>query len=136
MRKYTQEELNNILKLHKMWLNGDSNGVRANFSDTDCSGVNFYETDLTRANFSGANLTRANFSGANLYKVNFDEILLLINHPIYTIQIKGKKWIRVGCQEHSYKEWLSFTNEDINDMANDALEFYPILVKYLKATFK
>jgi hypothetical protein len=196
MKKYTQEELNNILSLHKKWLQGNPEGIRANlygvdFSGTDFSGAdltkanffdadftganftrtNFTSTNLTRANFSeanftgadlsgancsktnfsdanfykanffGANLTEvncfgANFSGVNLFEVKFDDILLIIAHPMYEIQIKGKKWIKVGCKEHSYEKWLSFTNEEIKDMADNALEFYPILVKYLKAAFE
>ena len=49
-------ELNEILRKHKLWLDRDENGSRANLS-----GAN-----LSRANLSGANLSSANLSSADL----------------------------------------------------------------------
>lgn len=46
-----REELNNILTLHAMWLEGEDGGQRAN---------------LTRANLTGAKLTGADLTGAKL----------------------------------------------------------------------
>lgn len=40
--------------------------VRADLSDSDCTGADFRGADLTGANFTGANLTGANFMSANL----------------------------------------------------------------------
>lgn len=53
----TQQEINKILELHKAWLNGDKNGVRA---------------DLSRAGLSGADLRRADLRGANLRGADLD----------------------------------------------------------------
>lgn len=50
-REITQDELNEILLKHKLWLEGDSSGVKAN---------------LSWANLRGANLSGADLSGANL----------------------------------------------------------------------
>ena len=55
-----QTELNEILRLHQMWLNGKKGGKRANLK-----GAN-----LEEANLKGANLEGANLEGANLYNVN------------------------------------------------------------------
>ena len=65
------EELENILRLHKMWLNGNENGVRANLGgsdlrDADLSYANLNYVNLSEANLSYANLSSANLSGANL----------------------------------------------------------------------
>ena len=59
MKTYTQEELKEILELHKKWLNYDKEGVRANLK-----GANLY-----RVNLKGAYLIGANLDGANLYGV-------------------------------------------------------------------
>ena len=61
MKKYTKEELKQILLAHEEWLKSDGGkGARANLS-----GAGLY-----RANLSGANLSGANLSGANLYRAN------------------------------------------------------------------
>ncbi len=59
--KMNQNELNEILRKHKMWLNDEDGGERADLSGADLSGA-----DLSRANLSGANLRCADISGANL----------------------------------------------------------------------
>ena len=56
-----QKELDKILELHKMWLNGDENGKCA-----DLSGANLSGADLRDANLSGADLRGANLYGADL----------------------------------------------------------------------
>ena len=55
-----------ILDLHKKWLMGDPNGVRANLSDADLSDADLSDADLRGANLRGANLRGANLRGANL----------------------------------------------------------------------
>ena len=47
----TTEEIKKVLELHKKWVNGDPDGVRA---------------DLSGANLKGANLKGANLEGACL----------------------------------------------------------------------
>jgi hypothetical protein len=49
-----------ILRLHKLWLEGDPSGVRAHLE----------RANLERANLCGANLWRANLRGANLRGAN------------------------------------------------------------------
>ena len=82
--------LNEILKKHKMWLNNEENGERAdlrgadlygaNLSDANLSGANlrnanlrnadFWNADLRNANLWGANLWNADLRGADLYGAN------------------------------------------------------------------
>ena len=61
-----QKELDKILELHKMWLNGGENGKCANLSDANLRGANLYDANLSDADLSGANLYGADLSGANL----------------------------------------------------------------------
>lgn len=62
LRKITQDELEEILEKHKLWLESDGyDGERADLSYTDLSGLN-----LVNANLSRANLRSANMAGADL----------------------------------------------------------------------
>lgn len=58
-------EIQKILKLHSMWLNGHATGTRADFSE-----ANLTRADLTYANLKDANLRDANLSGADLTGAN------------------------------------------------------------------
>jgi len=85
-------ELENVLKLHKKWLNYEKKGSRinlpevnlsdadlldANLSDANLAGANLSDANLSRANLAGANLSRANLSRANLSRANLSEANLL-----------------------------------------------------------
>ena len=61
LRKISPEELQEILRKHKMCLNGEEGGERANL---ECA--NLVRANLECANLTGANLVRANLTGANL----------------------------------------------------------------------
>ena len=76
MRNISKEELNEILQKHKMWLNNDKGGERANlrsiylrFADlrfTDLRFADLRGTDLKNADLRGADLSDANLRGADL----------------------------------------------------------------------
>ena len=65
-----KEKLDEILSLHKKWLSGDPDGVRANLRGANLSGANLSEANLSEAYLRGANLRWANLSGANLSEAN------------------------------------------------------------------
>ena len=54
-------ELKNILKLHKKWLNNEEGGLKADLRGAELRGAN-----LRGANLRGADLRRANLRGVNL----------------------------------------------------------------------
>ena len=58
-------ELKNILKLHKKWLNNEEGGLKANLR-----GAILYRADLREADLREADLIGADLSGANLYEAN------------------------------------------------------------------
>jgi len=89
----TQEELDEILLLHKKFLNNEEGGQRADLSyqdlfglnltqttldEANCAGTNFFGVDVAGVSFQGADLAgacfkdcslrRCNFLGANLHK--------------------------------------------------------------------
>ena len=70
MRTITNDELAEILNKHKMWLNGEVSGVRADLSGADLGGANLYLANLHKADLYGANLHKADLYGANLRGAN------------------------------------------------------------------
>ena len=86
MKKITKNELDKILRKHKLWLMNDPEGEMANLSGTNLSGTNLSwanlsGADLYRANLSGVNLSGADLSGANLSEANLSWAKN-INYPI------------------------------------------------------
>ena len=66
MEKIIQEELNVMIDKHKLWLNKENGGVRADLSNKDCSGLDFSNNDLSFIYLDKCNLTKANLSNCNL----------------------------------------------------------------------
>jgi hypothetical protein len=61
-----KEKINEVLRLHKMWLNGEKGGVRANLRNANLSYADLFNADLRGANLRNANLSYADLSCANL----------------------------------------------------------------------
>ena len=66
MKNISQEELNEILKKHKMWLKDKESGKRADLRGVNLSYVYLKDANLEDADLSGANLMSANLWNANL----------------------------------------------------------------------
>jgi len=64
-----KQQLDEVVRLHKLWLDCDIDGVRANLSGVD----------LTNANLTRANLTRADLFRANLIGIIYEYTLPVIN---------------------------------------------------------
>ena len=60
LRNVCQEELNKVLKLHKLWLNTDGKeGERADLTDVNLAGADLRGIDLRGADLTGVDLTDA-----------------------------------------------------------------------------
>jgi len=70
MKRYTPEELAEVLRLHKLWLNDKEGGERADLTSADLTEADLTSADLTRANLTRANLTRADLTGADLTRAD------------------------------------------------------------------
>lgn len=57
LRKISKEELEKVLELHKLWLNDEEGGKRADLSYTDLKGVDLSDINLSDAYLSHAILT-------------------------------------------------------------------------------
>lgn len=69
-------ELKNILKLHKKWLNNEEGGLKADLREADLSGADLSGADLRRADLRRANLRGVNLNGADLRGADLREATL------------------------------------------------------------
>ena len=58
------------IELHRKWLRGESDGVKADLSDADLSDADLSDADLSDANLRRADLSDANLSGADLRRAD------------------------------------------------------------------
>ena len=63
-------KLKEILEKHKMWLNGEEGGEKADLRGADLRWANLYRANLREADLYGANLNGANLSKADLRVAN------------------------------------------------------------------
>jgi hypothetical protein len=114
----TQEQLQEILRLHELWLQGRPNGVNANLSgvdlseadlsDADLRWVNLIEADLRGAKLRGSNLSGAKLRGADL---SHTEVLGFYLGEQFVWAHFGKQYdegsyVRIGCKWGSIEWWL------------------------------
>ena len=66
----THAELQEVLRLHRLWLNSDPLGVRANLYGADLRGANLRGASLREADLQGAEGQGANLHGASLREAN------------------------------------------------------------------
>lgn len=72
----TPEKLTEILAKHKLWLNNEKGGVRANLSKANLSKADLSYTDLSYTNLSWANLSGAKelLSAVNFIDAHFERV--------------------------------------------------------------
>ena len=72
MKRYTQEEADQIIEQGKIWIGSNrKEGTRIDFSGCDLTNIKFgSDANLCGANLRGANLRGANLCGANLCNAN------------------------------------------------------------------
>ena len=105
----------------------DANLCGANLRDANLRGANLCDANLGYADLCGANLRGANLRDADLRDADLcGEKLKSI--PVF---IYGLKWfvtvtnefLTIGCQRHTHAEWEAFSDEQISDMDEGALNF-------------
>ena len=68
----SKEELEDILRSHRLWLGGDDRGRRANLSYTDLRFISLRYADLQYADLQGSDLRIVDLQGANLEGANLE----------------------------------------------------------------
>ena len=66
----TKEKLQEILKKHRLWVNDEVSGERADLRDADLRYADLSRADLSDADLSRADLSRADLSRANLSRAD------------------------------------------------------------------
>ena len=70
MKTYTKEQLDEIIKLHGMWLSSKIGGLSADLSNADLFNADLSNADLSNANLSNADLFNADLSNADLFNAD------------------------------------------------------------------
>ena len=107
--------------------------ANARLRGANLRGANLYGADLYGANLRGADLRGADLSGADLYGADLRGATCgpaTLQKGL--LQVLGKYWpiyifdahIKIGCQLHRTHEWEEFSDEQISEMASNALEFW------------
>lgn len=73
----TQKELDEVLRLHKMWLNGKEGGQRAILRERNLSGCNLSGFDLNGCDLSDCNLSTCDFMGCDLTTCDFRRSVMI-----------------------------------------------------------
>ena len=164
MKTYTPEELAEVLEKHRLWLDDEEGGERANLSganlrDANLSYAYLRGAYLSYANLSGANLSYANLRDANLsdaylrgaylrgaYLSELSSIWGVTGNLREVKAIQADVWpvtytathMQIGCQFHTLAEWWAFNDEEISCMDSKALAWWsvwkPILKQIIEAS--
>ena len=96
-----RNKLKEILELHKKWLNGDVNGIRANLCGEDLRNIKLHEVDLRYANLQSVDLRGADLSYALLETVDFQ------NANLQCVNFYGAR-LQNACFQNAdlYNAWL------------------------------
>lgn len=133
LKKITQEELDEIISKHILWLNSHgAEGEQACLSYMDLTGVNLENAYLHRANLIGTNLQGANLSGANMRfsrfiyasLANADMSMSDLQGSIFTAaDLRGAN---LTCSDMSFAdlEGANLTNADLKDANLNHADLY------------
>ena len=120
MKTYTKAELDEILKLHKLWLEDNGKGARANLS----------LANLRWANLSSANLSWANLSSAKTDKRYIQIACIGSRKDITTYCFEDDK-ITCGCFSGTLAEFQAKVKATHKDNKQYLAE-YKGFIEYLK----
>ncbi len=106
----------------------------ADLREADLREANLREADLYGADLYGANLREANLYGANLYGADLYGAIIdgetVSKNPIHIpcglkyIALITDGYMRLGCKRYKHSEWAAFSDEQISEMDDGALEFW------------
>jgi hypothetical protein len=105
---------------------------RANLRCAHLSFVGLQNANLQNANLLGANLQAADLQGAYLQDTDIRWIFgdgkriktLIDQYRIVIMQEYGV--MAIGCEQHNIDEWMNFSDEEIDKMDTDALQWWKV----------
>lgn len=98
-----RKELDEVFRLHVLWLAGNTEGKRADLRYTTLSYANLSEADLSEADLIGADLSEADLSGAKLIGANLSEADLS-GAKLIGANLRGAKLIGADLREADLRE--------------------------------
>ena len=128
-----QKELDKILELHKMWLNGGENGKCANLRganlyDANLRGANLYDANLRGADLRGADLYGADLRGADLYGANLRDANLDFScWPLWCGSLHVKIDDRIAHQLIYHVCSAIISSPEVSDSIKDIMLLQPVL---------
>lgn len=109
------KELDQILADHRTWIEtGYKKGRRADLSGVDLSGVDLTGADLRETNLTGANLWDIIGNGREIKSMQIERYSV-----VYTSDI-----LQIGCERHTVEEWRDFTDQEIDKMDSETLDWW------------
>ena len=130
MKTYTKAELDEILKLHQLWLEDNGKGARANLSLANLRWANLSSANLSSANLSSANLSWANLSSAKTDKRYIQIACIGSRKDITTYCFEDDK-ITCGCFSGTLAEFQAKVKATHKDNKQYLAE-YKGFIEYLK----
>jgi hypothetical protein len=121
-------------------LGADLRGADLRCADLRCAdlgGASLRGADLRGANLQGADLRNAHLQDTNLQDTNLQDAdlrwALGDGKIIKTISVHYRIVIMleygvmaIGCEQHSIDEWMNFSDEEIDKMDTDALQWWKV----------
>jgi len=118
------KELQEILELHKKWLNNEEGGKRADLRNADLRNADLRYADLSYADLHNADLHNADLHNANIYNTTGDGMFIRsMQLPKYIVNICDD-WLQIGCRGYRVHKWAEFTDAEISKMDHNALEWW------------
>jgi hypothetical protein len=98
----------------------------ADLRRADLKGADLWDANLEGASLRGANLRGANLRGADLRGANLQDIKIngCVGNGVEILSLAMIKYsvaytkdiLAIGCRQHTHKEWLEFSAEEISEM--------------------
>src|SRR5574343_50099 len=89
--------------------------------------------NLQRANLQRANLRGADLQDADLRGADLQGAAVIVNGQRWDVYITNGH-IRIGCQAHELKAWENFTDHEVSEMSEGALDFWNANKTWVLAT--
>ncbi len=144
LRTITKEELENILKEHKLWLADSTKGKRADLSWANLRSADLCNANLRYANLRNANLRSADLSSANLRSSDLRSAnlrntgLLIFQYQRHQAYYTKDGSLTIGCLLMPITEWVLGYEEigKYNKYSEEEIKAYGCFIKKCLEVFK
>ena len=160
MKTYTSDEIKEIIKNHKRYLDGEAGGVKADlryanlcyadlryadlryanlcYADlryADLRSADLRSADLRSADLRYADLRYADLRSADLCSAKLSISVARLDFGGWSICVRHDR-TSIGCQMYGNEEWLEWTPEDIASFDRNAADWWRIHGDAVKAVIR